>query len=92
MGGEVGLCIGVHIVTVIVVVIQVTMTMVIIRGPQEVRVEVVMMMRGECEYTGGEKWGHLPHEHHTAHVPLTDVLVENRRLIEHVPVRRHAAE
>ena len=55
MVGEVGLCIGVHIVTVIVVVIQVTMTMVIIRGPQEVRVVVVMMMRGECEYTDGEK-------------------------------------
>jgi len=35
--------------------IQETMTMVIIRGPQEVRVVVVMMMRGECEYTDGEK-------------------------------------
>jgi len=41
---------------------------------------------------GGEKWGHLLHVCHTAHVPLTDVLVEGRRLIEHVSERRHAAD
>ena len=72
-----------HIGTVIVAVIQVSTTMVIIRGPQQVRVEEVVIMRDECGYTGGEKWGHLPHEDHTAHVPLTDVLVEVRRRHEH---------
>ena len=35
--------------------IQESTTMVIIRGPQEVRAEEVMMTRGECEYTDGEK-------------------------------------
>ena len=42
----------------------------------------VMMakMWGECESPGGEKSGHLRHIGHIAHVPLTDVLVEGRRL------------
>ena len=41
---------------------------------------------------GGEKWGHIPHVRHTAHVPLTDVLVEGICPLEHVTVRRHAAD
>ena len=40
---------------------------------------------------GGEKWGHLPHVSHTADVPRTNVLVKGTRIIEHGPVRRHAA-
>ena len=47
--------------------------------------------RGECKKTRGEKWRHLPHVGHTADVPVADVLVKRRRLIEHGPVRRHAA-
>ena len=47
---------------------------------------------GECEVTGSEQWGHLLHVGHTAHVPLSDVLVESIRLIEHVPACRHAAD
>ena len=39
----------------------------------------------------GEKWRHLPHAGHAADVPVADVLVKRRRLIEHVTVRRHAA-
>ena len=39
----------------------------------------------------GEKWRHLPHVGHAADVPVADVLVKRRRLIEHVTVRRHAA-
>ena len=39
----------------------------------------------------GEKWRHLLHVGHAADVPVADVLVKGRRLIEHVTVRRHAA-
>ena len=39
----------------------------------------------------GEKWRHLPHGGHAADGPVADVMVKRRRLIEHVPVRRHAA-
>ena len=39
----------------------------------------------------GEKWRHLLHVGHAADVPVADVLVKHRRLIEHVTVRRHAA-
>ena len=37
---------------------------------------VMVAIGGECKYTGGAKWGHLLHGSHTAHIPLTDVLVE----------------
>ena len=46
-----------------------------------------MEMGGACETCG-----YLLHVGHAAHVPLSDVLVEDRRPTEHVPVRRHAAE
>ena len=39
----------------------------------------------------GEKWRHLPHVGHAADVPVADVLVKRRRLLEHVTVRRHTA-
>ena len=38
----------------------------------------------------GEKWRHLLHVNNAADVPVADVLVKNRRLIEHPTVRRHA--
>ena len=50
------------------------------------------MMGGECKNVGGEKWCHLPHVHHSADVPHTNVLVKDRRPPEHLPVRRHAAD
>ena len=40
---------------------------------------------------GSEKLGHLRHGGYTAHVPQTDVVVEEIRTKEHLPVRRHAA-
>ena len=39
----------------------------------------------------GEMWRHLLHVDHAADVPVADVLVKGRRLIEHQPVRRQAA-
>ena len=39
----------------------------------------------------GEKWRHLLHSGDAADGPVADVLVKVRRLIEHGPVRRHAA-
>ena len=38
----------------------------------------------------GEKWRHLLHVGHAADGPVADVLVKDRRPIEHEPVRRHA--
>ena len=73
-GDGVGLCIEVHIVTVIAVVMQVRTTTVGTRMPQGMG--VLVAMGSECKYTGGERWGHLLHGSHTAHIPLTDVLVE----------------
>ena len=74
-----------HIVTVIGVTTLVTMTTAGIRRPPGER--EVGAMAGECE-----KCRYLLHVGHAAHVPLTDVLVEGRRLIEHPSVRRHAAD
>ena len=81
---------AVNIVMTIESVMHVSITTVGIRGSPGVG--VVVVMGGACKYMGGEMWGHLPHACHTAHVPLTDVLVEGRRQIEHSPARRHAAE
>ena len=77
-----------HIVAVRESVVQVRRTMVGIRASPGLG--VVVAMGGERKKTGDEKWGHILHVPHTAHVPLTDVLVEGRRGIEHAPVRRHA--
>ena len=41
------------------------------------------VMGVECKLKGVDKWGHLLHGGHAAHVPLTDVLVEDRRVREH---------
>ena len=54
--GGVGLCIEVHIVTVIAVVMHVRTTIVWTMVPPGLG--VVVAMGDECEYTGGEKWGH----------------------------------
>ena len=41
---------------------------------------------------GREQWCNLRHVGHTAHVPLTDVLVEGRCAAPHIPVRRHTTD
>ena len=85
-----GPCMAVNIVMTIESVMHVSITTVGIRGSPGVG--VVVVMGGARKYMGGEMWGHLPHVCHTAHVPLTDVLIEGRRLTEHAPVHRHAAD
>ena len=87
----VGSSIGMHVVTVIVAIVQVRITMVGIRAPPGMGIREVEVMRKECKYTGGEKWGHLLHVGHAADVPRTNILVKRRRQIEHSTVRRHAA-
>jgi len=52
-GAVVGSFIGVHVVTVIGAIIQVRITMMGIRAPPCMRV-LVVVMGGECKYTGGE--------------------------------------
>ena len=51
-GGGVGSCIGVHIVTVIGAIIQVSITMVEIRAPPGMG--VVVVMGSECKSMSGE--------------------------------------
>ena len=85
-----GPCMAVNIVMTIESVMHVRITTVGIRGSPGVGVEVVM--GGACKYMGSETWGHLPHDCHTAHVPLTDVLVEGRCAGKHSTVRQHAAD
>ena len=38
----------------------------------------------------GERWRHLRHGGDAADVPVVDVLVKDRRRVEHGPVRPHA--
>jgi len=91
MGCVEGSCIGGHIVAVIESVMQLSITIERIRVSPGVG--VVVAMGGACKEMGGEKWGHLRHVCHTAHVPLTDVLVEGRRAIEHAhPVTEFLVE
>ena len=59
-------------------VMQVRITMVGTRGSPGMG--VVVAMRGACKYMHGEMWGHLLHVCHTDHVPLTEVLVEGKRI------------
>ena len=84
----------VRVVTVIMAISQVRIAMVGRRPPpgMGIRQVQVVVMKRECKKMRGEKWRHLLHSGDAADVPVADLLVKGRRLIEHVTVRRHAPQ
>ena len=53
---------------------------------------MVAVTKVEWWETERETLHHLRHGDHTAHVPLADVLIEDIRVTEHLPVSRHMTQ